>query len=226
LITGETTPVISNDVTSRIHSRNFLMKKTIGARVLIAVLASCFSCCALADTEEDVIKSMSYNPKIKLVHKLAAFDGLLLGFDGGEWGGALIFLGKQGRATKVYDSNIRGIVTAGHRILVFSGLAHMGSNEGKIVELNQVASDPPSARELVVLEGGVGCAPSGRADRSLPGFHRLRSRRQDDLRLQVVRQRFRFQFDWLYDCRLLALTRLRLLGIVGFKSSPVLRESP
>jgi len=130
------------------------MKKTIGTRVLIAVLASCFSCCALADTEVDVIKSMSYyNPKIKLVHKLAAFDGLLLGFDGGEWGGALIFLDKQGRATKVYDSNIRGIVTAGHRILVFSGLAYMGSNEGKIVELNQVASDPPSARELVVLEG-------------------------------------------------------------------------
>ena len=145
--------LLSNDATIDIHSQNFLMKKSIGTRILISILASCFSCCALADTEADVIKSMSYNPKIKLLHKLAAFDGLLLGFDGGEWGGALIFLDKQGRATKVYDSNVKGIVTAGHQILVFSGLAHMGGNEGKIVELNQVANDPPSARELVTLEG-------------------------------------------------------------------------
>ena len=90
---------------------------------------------------------------MKLVYKLPAFDGLLLGFDGGEWGGALIFLDKQGRATKVYAGNIKGIVTAGSRTLLFSGLAHMGGNEGKIVEITQTASAPPAARELVALQG-------------------------------------------------------------------------
>jgi hypothetical protein len=129
------------------------MKSTIGARILVSLVASCFSCCALADTEADVIKSMRYNPKIKLEHRLAAFDGVLLGFDGGEWGGALIFLDKHGRATEVVKDNIRGIVLADRRVLVFSGLAHLGSTRGKISELSQTANAPPIAHEVLDLHG-------------------------------------------------------------------------
>jgi hypothetical protein len=129
------------------------MKSTVVTRILISVLALCFSCCAFADTETDVVNSLRYNPKIKLVHKLAVYDGVLLGFDGGEWGGALIFLDKHGRAIKLNRDNIKGIVTTGRRVLVFSGLAHLGGNEGKIVELTYMANGQLSARELANLQG-------------------------------------------------------------------------
>ncbi len=129
------------------------MKPTIAARILISVMASSFSCSVLADTEADVIKSMSYNPKITLEHKLVAFDGGFLGFDGGEWGGALIFLDKRGRATEVVSGNINGIARAGRQVLVFSGLAHLGVNTGKIVELTQMANAAPVAHDLIDLQG-------------------------------------------------------------------------
>lgn len=129
------------------------MKTSIGKHLVCTVLALVLSGAALAETEADVVKSMSANPKIKLVHKLAAFEGMLLGFDGGEWGGAIIFLDGRGRATEVYSGNINGIVAVGGRVLAFSGLAHLGDNSGKIIELTRMAKRPPATRELVDLQG-------------------------------------------------------------------------
>lgn len=121
---------------------------------IFSFLMSSFLCChAGADAAADVIKSMSVNPKVKLAHKLGAFNGQLLGFDGGEWGGALIFLDNQGRATRLNERNIQGLVVSDGHVLAFSGLTHLGVNEGEITELIQMADGSLSERVLVDLQG-------------------------------------------------------------------------
>jgi len=119
---------------------------------LLSALAFC--ACAWAGTRAspDVHITLGYNPKVKLQHVLPAFDGMLLGFDGGEWGGGLIFLDQGGGITRMSDNNIRGILRLEQRVFVFTGLSHMDINQGAVLEISLDADRRPAMQQLVDLQ--------------------------------------------------------------------------
>ena len=71
--------------------------------------------------------------------KIDAFGGELLGFDHGEWGGKLVFR-KNGKITDILNENVKAIVPMEQGILVFTGLSHLGTNEGYIYTLVQAGN--------------------------------------------------------------------------------------
>jgi hypothetical protein len=74
---------------------------------------------------------------VKVVHEvpayaLAAYGGQLLGGDRGEWGGELLFRDSKGEIHRLLENNVHGIFEMPFGIVVFTGLAHMNSNQGAI----------------------------------------------------------------------------------------------
>lgn len=67
-------------------------------------------------------------------HALAVADGFLVGYDAGEWGGALYWISADGTThTEIAKENVRGVLAVGDDAAVaFEGLAHMGINEGAV----------------------------------------------------------------------------------------------
>ena len=67
-------------------------------------------------------------------HVLAIGGGFLVGFDAGEWGGALYWFGKDGSGQqKLAGENVRGLVALGpDAALAIEGLAHLGISEGRV----------------------------------------------------------------------------------------------
>jgi hypothetical protein len=85
-----------------------------------------------------------------------AFEGRLYGMDGGEWGGKLVFQGPDGRQRVLLEENVHGIVRNSAGVFVFTGLAHMGVNDGYIYIVA-----PDSAGEVQVTRlGRLPGAPS------------------------------------------------------------------
>jgi hypothetical protein len=117
-------------------------------RTLLICLALFATFNANATTEEEVIKTF---PRPAL--RLPAFDGTLLGFDRGEWGGQLVFLDQKGQSTVIHTGNVNGMAKAGDHVLLFSGLEHLTSNSGSIFELVRGESGVPTLRPLLTLEG-------------------------------------------------------------------------
>lgn len=148
---------------------------------LFSVLAFCVCASAGTRASPDVHITLGYNPKVKLQHVLPAFDGMLLGFDGGEWGGGLIFLDQGGGITQMSDHNIRGILRLEQRVFVFTGLSHMGINRGAVLEISLDANRLPAMRQLVDLQA----APSSitRLDDDSALFEVFTGRLQDDRRV-------------------------------------------
>lgn len=66
-------------------------------------------------------------------------NGWLVGFDRGEWGGALYWFSENGKSKYlIADGNIHNIISLNKKIYITQGLAHLGSDSGSIseVELN------------------------------------------------------------------------------------------
>ena len=83
---------------------------------------------------------------------VAPFEqGLLMGSNRGEWGGELVYRNRQGKDEVLLTENVRGIFAAGSDALVFTGLAHMGINEGAVYRV--VPGRRPVARLLHRLIG-------------------------------------------------------------------------
>lgn len=64
-------------------------------------------------------------------------DGWFAGSDRGEWGGELMWLGDDGKRYRIYEGNIEDIHRLGNRLLAVSGIAHMSTNEGALLELSR-----------------------------------------------------------------------------------------
>jgi hypothetical protein len=63
-------------------------------------------------------------------------SGILLGFDRGEWGGALLWYAVDGTfRQKVLDDNIVELLPTATGFTVFAGLSHLGSDTGRATEL-------------------------------------------------------------------------------------------
>jgi len=65
-------------------------------------------------------------------------EGWLLGADRGEWGGELVFKGKDAEHYKILEENINGLFKLGERYIAVTGLAHLTLNDGIIYELKVV----------------------------------------------------------------------------------------
>ena len=69
-------------------------------------------------------------------HVKTVDDGLLVGFDAGEWGGALYATAADGsHARELAKENVVGFAELGGDVVVLTGLAHMGVSQGKVLHL-------------------------------------------------------------------------------------------
>lgn len=62
--------------------------------------------------------------------------GWLAGSDRGEWGGELMWLGDDGKRYRIFDGNIQDIHRVGNRYVAVSGIAHMSTNAGALLDLS------------------------------------------------------------------------------------------
>lgn len=65
-------------------------------------------------------------------YSLDAFGGHLVGTDRGEWIGELMFQDAEGNLDTVLKENVVGIVRNNDGVFAFTGLAHLGTDEGYI----------------------------------------------------------------------------------------------
>ncbi len=72
---------------------------------------------------------------------LRVANGVLLGGDGGEWGGELMHMMDGASPKKLLDRNTRGIHKLGTQIVAVTGMAHLVINEGMVY---RVFPDDPS----------------------------------------------------------------------------------
>lgn len=80
-------------------------------------------------------------------------DGFLIGFDGGEFGGGLWRSQKDGSSvTKLLDAPVRSLMATSKGVLVFTGTAHMGLDNGQAWILRNIAEDRQPAL-LLELDG-------------------------------------------------------------------------
>lgn len=89
--------------------------------------------------------------------------GLLLGFNRGEWGGALFWYGDDGTVKqKLLDENIVELLPTATGFTVFAGLSHLGTDTGRATQLIDsgtgyslgLSADLGSAPCAVVVEPG------------------------------------------------------------------------
>lgn len=87
---------------------------------------------------------------------LEVSDGVLVGFDGGEWGGGLSWFARDGSTNhRVVDSNVLAVVASERGAVAIGGLAHLGPSAGQVFELER-----DGGRWKVAHTLDVGAAPA------------------------------------------------------------------
>jgi hypothetical protein len=84
-------------------------------------------------------------------HALSAFSGRLLGTDHGEFAGSLMFEDAGGDRITLLKENVHGIVRNDAGVFVFTGLGHLGINDGYIYTIS--GGEPFQAKILGRLPG-------------------------------------------------------------------------
>lgn len=103
--------------------------------ILSLILLSCAAANAASLAEE--ISRTTANPHIKLKHTLEALGGNLLGFNGREHGGKLLFADLDGQATPLDTGNVKGFGKIADRVFIFTGVLHNDRGEGGVKELTR-----------------------------------------------------------------------------------------
>jgi len=67
--------------------------------------------------------------------KLTVFNGILAGYDHGEFGGAVSFIPKVGAEYKLINENFKGFYSLKDKIYVLAGLSHMFIDRGYLYEV-------------------------------------------------------------------------------------------
>lgn len=120
--------------------------QTMRSLLLMAMLVLC-SCSAEQRTPTQAHKIVVPD------HSLDAFGGQLLGTDRGEWIGKLMFQDADGKLETILNENVHGIVKNSDGIFVFTGLAHLSTNEGYIFSILRGPDGPVTASRLGRLPG-------------------------------------------------------------------------
>lgn len=103
-------------------------------------------------TEETLVrheKRVIRTPQVAL----HAGDGWFTGTDFGEWGGELMWLGDDGKRYRIFEGNIEDIHRLGNRYLAVSGIAHMSTNDGALLEISRDIDGAWHATSWRVLPG-------------------------------------------------------------------------
>lgn len=113
-------------------------------------------------------------------HVLSVSDGLIVGFDKGEFGGRAFWFSKDGRKhyalspfpepVSVYDvhpENVQGLVHLGADVLAFEGLAHLGLDEGRVVRIHRGRDGRWRATTFATLPGAPAAIAAESSDRWL-----------------------------------------------------------
>ncbi len=87
------------------------------------------------------------------LYELHAFGGELMGDDRGEWGGELMFRDQHGALHRMLGKNVHGILQMPFGVVVFTGLAHLGLDEGQIYLVSPGANGAPTATPFRSLAG-------------------------------------------------------------------------
>ena len=121
-------------------------------------LLLCFSLLSACDhasaaTLADAIARTTANPNIKLKHTLEALGGSLLGFNGREHGGMLLFADLDGQATAFDIGNVKGFGQVGGRVFIFTGTVYPKNCEGTVKELTRRADGQLEVRLVQDLQG-------------------------------------------------------------------------
>jgi hypothetical protein len=75
--------------------------------------------------------------------------GYLVGFNRGEWGGALLWYTPTGRLKgKLSDENVVELLPGEHSTIVLLGLAHLGGDYGSAVEIIETADEFKATRSV------------------------------------------------------------------------------
>lgn len=79
-------------------------------------------------------------------------DGWLVGFDAGEFGGSLWWFSPDGKQkVKISDEPVHGFVRTKNGLFAWSGLAHLGIDEGRILSLMRDAQEKWTATTFLDL---------------------------------------------------------------------------
>ena len=90
-------------------------------------------------------------------HVIRVGDGWLVGLDAGEFGGGLWWFSSDGASSKrLADLNVVGFAESSKGVLALAGLAHMGSDAGKVLRVTEGAAGNRKVEALADL----GAAPS------------------------------------------------------------------
>ena len=85
---------------------------------------------------------------------LRVTDGWLIGFDAGEWGGALWWFNEDGaNRRKLLEENVRGLIETRWGILVLTGLAHLSLDQGKVFRLHHSGVGEWEPDQTALLDG-------------------------------------------------------------------------
>jgi hypothetical protein len=89
-------------------------------------------------------------------HVIRVEDGWLVGLNAGEFGGALWWFGSDGKSSKrLGDENVVGFAESSKGVMALAGLAHMGSDSGKVLRI----TDGESGDRKVEALADLGAAP-------------------------------------------------------------------
>lgn len=66
---------------------------------------------------------------------LRVADGWIAGSNRGEWGGELVFISDSGTQQIIADTNVEDVYLLGDRLVAVTGLAHLGMNDGMLLQI-------------------------------------------------------------------------------------------
>jgi hypothetical protein len=88
--------------------------------------------------------ALRYGEKFARRYVVRLDGGWLIGFGGGEYGGSLWWYTAPGSGSRIAEGNIVDIIPVAHgrEALVFGGLAHMGTDEGRVFQFTSSTGRP------------------------------------------------------------------------------------
>lgn len=103
-------------------------------------------------TDENIVEHVEHVQQVPDL-ALKVPGGWLVGADRGEWGGELVHIPTKGDSIVLYDGNVEDIFPLGDQIVATTGLAHMVSNRGVLLRIDEAESGRFTATQWKRLPG-------------------------------------------------------------------------
>lgn len=120
---------------------------------LIAGIGLCTAMSACSPAPDPAPASPSADSTRSFGAQIPAFNGELLGSDYGEFGGELVFRARDGRITKLLETNVVALHEMPGGVVAITGLAHMSSNRGAVLSISRSGPHRLTVDKIVDLPG-------------------------------------------------------------------------